>query len=350
MIHPVILSGGSGTRLWPLSRAGRPKQFLALGAGGGSLLADTAARISDPGLFHPPLAVCGAAHADMVAEALAEHGATLLVEPAARNTAPAIALAAHALPPDALMLVLPSDHVIGDVAAFHAAVRAGVPLADTGWLVTFGMEAGRPETGYGYIALGEEIAPGVRRALAFVEKPDRETAERYVADGGHVWNAGIFLMRADAFLAALARHAPDIAAAAGAAMAGAARTGARIDPDAAAFADAPARSIDHAVMEKAGRVAVVPAAIGWSDVGNWEAIADLMPADAAGNRIAGPALAEESGGCLIRSDGPLVLAAGVENLVIVATGDAVLVMPRGDGQRIRRAVEALRKAKGDEWL
>jgi mannose-1-phosphate guanylyltransferase len=346
-IIPVILSGGSGTRLWPLSRRARPKQMLDL-AGGGNMLELTVARVADPALFAPPLLVAGKDQAEAVAAALPEAG-MLILEPEAKNTAPAIALAALTAESDDLLLVLPSDHLVGDTAGFHDAIRRARPLAEDGWIVTFGMKAERGETGYGYIERGPALGEGVHQAVRFVEKPDAATADRYAAGGRHDWNGGIFLLSAGTYLDALARHAPGIAKAAGAAMAGAKREGRRILPDAAAFAAAPPLSIDYAVMEKADRVAVVPVAIGWTDVGSWDALFDLLERDEAGNALTGDVLALDARNCLIRSEGPLVAAIGVEDLVVIATADAVLIVPRAQSQKVKDAVEAL-KAKGwDRW-
>ncbi|MEA3012114.1 MAG: hypothetical protein QOD42_659 [Sphingomonadales bacterium] len=347
-IVPVILSGGSGTRLWPLSRRARPKQMLDL-AGGGTMLALTVERVADAELFAPPVLVAGMDQADAVAQALPKAG-TLILEPEARNTAPAIALAALTVGRDDLLLVLPSDHLVGDPAGFHDAVRRARPFAEQGWIVTFGMKAERGETGFGYIERGAALGEGVHQAVRFVEKPDAATAGRYAAGGRHDWNAGIFLMRAGTYLDALQAHAPKIAKAAKGAMAGAKSKGRRILPDAAAFAASPASSIDYAVMEKADRVAVVPVAIGWSDVGSWDALLELLARDEAGNALTGDVLALDTRNCLIRSEGPLVAAIGVEDLVVIATGDAVLIVPRAQSQKVRDAVEAL-KAKGrDEWM
>jgi mannose-1-phosphate guanylyltransferase len=341
-IIPIILSGGAGTRLWPLSRQARPKQMLDL-LGGGSMLELTAARVADEDLFAAPLVVAGAGQAEAIEAALPQAGA-LILEPEAKNTAPAIALAALAVAADDMLLVLPSDHLIGDAAGFREAARRALPFAAQGWIVTFGMKAERAETGYGYVERGPALGEGVHQALRFVEKPDAATAEIYVAGGLHDWNGGIFLMRAGAYLDALEAHAPQIAAAAKAAMAGAKREGRRVLPDAAAFAASPARSIDYAVMEKAAKVAVAPVAIGWSDVGSWEALHAVSPRDEAGNALAGDVLALGARDCLIRSDGPLVAAIGVEDLVVIATADAVLIVPRAQSQRVREAVEALKKA------
>jgi mannose-1-phosphate guanylyltransferase/mannose-1-phosphate guanylyltransferase/mannose-6-phosphate isomerase len=345
-VTPVILSGGAGTRLWPLSRTARPKQMLEL-AGAGSMLAQTAARVADAGLFAPPIIVAGPDQADAIEAVVAGLGA-LILEPAPRNTAPAIALAALARPDD-ILLVLPSDHLIRDGAAFNDAVRRALPFAGDGWIVTFGMKAERPETGYGYIERGEALGEGVHAAARFVEKPDAPTAQAYVTGGRHDWNGGIFLMRADRYLDALRTHAPDILAAAEASMAGAARKGVRIHPDAAAFRASPAQSIDYAVMEKADKVAVAPVAVGWSDIGSWESLHGVLDKDEHGNVVVGPGLAIDAYGCMIRSEGPLVAAIGVEDLVIVATEDAVLIVPRAASQRVKEAVEALTGKGLDQW-
>jgi len=341
-ITPVILTGGSGTRLWPLSRKARPKQFLPL-AGERTLLEDTIARAAGD-RFAPPLLVGGAAQAETL-RALAGEGARLMLEPMARNTAPAIALAALALDPDALMLVMPSDHVIADVPAFHAAIEKGAALAADDWLVTFGITPDGPETGYGYIRQGGAIGDAGYEVERFVEKPDRETAQGFLAEGGYYWNGGIFLFTARAYLAGLDVHAPEVAASARAAMAGMVDSGS-ITPDAAAFGSAPSISIDYAVMEKADRVAVVTVSMGWSDLGSWDALHELLEKDEAGNAQSGDSLTIDSANTLIRSDGPLVAAVGVSDLIIVTTGDAVLVMPRGESERVKEVVDAL-KFDGD---
>lgn len=347
LVVPVILSGGSGSRLWPLSRAARPKQMLDL-IGGGSMLALTAARVSEPGLFAAPIVVAGADQAEAIERALPGLG-TLILEPAAKNTAPAIALAALAAEPEDVLLVLPSDHAVADVSGFRDAVRRALPFAEQGWIVTFGMKAERGETGYGYIERGPALGEGVHRAVRFVEKPDAATAGRYAAGGRHDWNGGIFLMRAATFLEALAEHAPKIARAARAAMTGATHDRRRLSPAAAAFAKSPAVSIDYAVMEKAAKVAVLPAAIGWSDIGSWGALFDISERDGAGNAIAGDVLSFGTKGCLIRSDGPLVAAVGIEDLIVVATPDAVLILPKDQSQRVRDVVERLKQEERGEW-
>jgi mannose-1-phosphate guanylyltransferase len=347
-IIPVILSGGSGTRLWPLSRGARPKQMLDL-LGAGSMLGVTAGRVADEALFSAPVLVAAASQAEAIEAALPGLGG-LILEPEPRNTAPAIALAALTADADDLLLVLPSDHLIGDADGFRHAVRRAAPFAHDGWIVTFGMKAERGETGYGYIERGPALGDGVHQAVRFVEKPDAATAGRYAAGRRHDWNGGIFLMRAGTYLDALAGHAPEIADAAKAAMAGARREGRRTHPDAAAFAASPAQSIDYAVMEKADKVAVLPVAIGWSDIGSWDALHAVAARDAAGNAIAGDVLALDARNCLIRSEGPLVAAIGVEDLVVIATADAVLIVPRAQSQRVKEAVEALKDKGRDEWI
>ncbi len=317
-IRPVILSGGAGTRLWPLSRAGRPKQFLAL-AGEESLLKATARRSAPWGA---PIVVAAREQALAVRGEVPD--ARLVLEPCARGTAAAVALAALAANEGDLLLVMPSDHHIEDEEAFRAAVATARPLAADGWLVTFGIMPDRAETGYGYIKRGEELAPGAFRAARFAEKPDRATARSWVAEGGWDWNAGIFLFAREALLDALGRHAPAVLSA--------------VEGD---FESAPSASIDTAVMEKADKVAVVPATMGWTDIGSWEALHALGPVDGDGNLLTGDVVAPDSRNCLVRSDGPVVVALGVEDLVIVATERAVLVVPKGETQRVREAIEAL---------
>jgi mannose-1-phosphate guanylyltransferase/mannose-1-phosphate guanylyltransferase/mannose-6-phosphate isomerase len=317
-IRPVILSGGAGTRLWPLSRADRPKQFLAL-AGDESLLKATARRAAAWGA---PIVVAGHEQALAVRAEVPE--ARLVLEPCPRGTAAAVALAALQAEPGELLLVMPSDHHIRDEAAFRAAVTTAAPLARDAWLVTFGIAPDRPETGYGYIRRGTALAPGAYRAARFAEKPDRATAEGWLAEGGWDWNAGIFLFSRETLLEGLREHAPDVLIAA--------------ESD---FASAPAASIDTALMEKAEKVAVVPASMGWSDIGSWDALYMLGVRDVDGNLLEGDVVAPASRNCLVRSDGPVVVALGVEDLVIVATERAVLVVPRGESQRVREAIAAL---------
>lgn len=345
-VVPVILSGGAGTRLWPLSRRARPKQMLDL-AGQGPMLAQTAERVTDESLFAPPLVVAGKDQAAAIASVLPR--AELILEPAAKNTAPAIALAALAVDKDDILLVLPSDHLVTEPERFREAVRRAWAFAMDGWIVTFGMKPERAETGYGYIERGAALDEGIHHAVRFVEKPDAATAGRYAASGRYDWNGGIFMMRAGTYLAELSKHAPKIAKAAKAAMAGAVRKGRRLLPDAAAFAESPSESIDYAVMEKADKIAVVPVAIGWSDVGSWEALIERLECDEQGNVLTGDVLEMGTKNCLIRSEGPLVAAIGIEDLVVIATADAVLIVPRAQSQRVKDVVEALKEKGRDEW-
>jgi mannose-1-phosphate guanylyltransferase/mannose-1-phosphate guanylyltransferase/mannose-6-phosphate isomerase len=346
-ITPVILSGGSGTRLWPVSRSGKPKQLLAL-THVETMLQLTIGRCAEAAGFAPPVIVANAAHAGEIELQLAVSGYaaySLILEPAARNTAPAIALAALAGEPDAILLVMPSDHVIADVSAFHAAIAKAVAPVEAGWLATFGITPTGPETGYGYIRRGTEIAAGVARVDRFVEKPDIATAQAYLDEGCYSWNGGIFLFTAASYIAALETYAPAILAAAREAMDKAERQGSRILPDSLAFGRSPEDSIDYAVMEKAERVAVVPVEMGWSDVGSWDALHEIAVKDGDGNAHHGEIMAIDTANCLIRSEGPLVAAIGVRDLIVIATGDAVLIMPRGDSQQVKRAIEMLKRDK-----
>ena len=342
-IVPVILSGGSGTRLWPMSRPEMPKQLLALTAEE-TMLQLTAKRAHGEA-FAAPIVVANARHADHIDEQLHAVGAApqaVILEPVARNTAPAIALAALAAKGEEALLVMPSDHVIADVAAFHAAIEAAMPLVADGWLVTFGIAPEAPETGYGWIKVGEPLANGVHRVARFVEKPIRERAEEMLASGDHAWNGGIFLFRADIFLGALAAHAPGMLTATQDAMSKARRDGVRIYPDAEAFGASPSDSIDYAVMERAERVAVVPVAMGWSDVGSWDALHAISDRDAAGNVHRGDVLAIDTQDCLIRSDGIRIAAVGVSDLIVVASGNDVLILPRGRSQEVKKLIEAMK--------
>lgn len=345
-IVPVILSGGSGTRLWPLSTDQSPKQFLAL-ASERSMFADTLARAADSRRFGPPLIIGAERHAALMdAEVGSEccRNARIILEPSPRNTAPAIALAALAAGAnDSVMLVMPSDHVIRDLPAFLAAVDTALPAAHDGWLVTFGIEPRGPETGFGYICMGGglESAPVVRKVERFIEKPARDKAEAMLAEGGHAWNAGIFLMRADRYLEELALHAPDMEIEARAALEGADLSARLIRPDAERFAACPVGSIDYAVMERAERVAVVPVACGWSDVGSWDALADIGSPDEAGNTVSGKAVLIDTHGCHIHADGIIVTTSGIEDLIVIANGMHVMIVPKGRSQDVKEIVEAI---------
>ena len=343
-IIPVILSGGSGTRLWPMSTPETPKQLLALTADE-TMLQLTAQRAAGEH-FAPPIIVGNARHAEEIEaqlEAVGTPAQALILEPVARNTAPAIALAALAAGGgDAALLIMPSDHVITDVHAFHAAIQAARPMVDQGWLVTFGIDPHAAETGYGWIHVGEAVAPRVHKVARFIEKPPRDRAEAMLAAGDHVWNGGIFLFRADAFLGALAVHAPDILHAAQQAMLKASHDGARVHPDAEAFAASPSDSIDYAVMEKAPRVAVIPVSMGWSDLGSWDALHELSACDGAGNVCKGDVVAIETENCLVQADGVRIALVGVTDLIVVANGKDVLILPRGRSQEVKKLIEAMK--------
>ena len=354
-IHPVILSGGAGTRLWPLSRAAYPKQLLPL-VSERTLLQDTAARtLSDVG-FAAPLLICNHEHRFLVDEQLRQVGVTpqaILLEPVARNTGPAIAVAALwllARDPDALMLVQPSDHVIAEPLEFHRAVMRGLAAAQDGRLVTFGVKPSRPDTGYGYIQGGERIgdADDVLAVSRFVEKPDLATAEQFLASGGFYWNSGIFLLAARAYLDELAAINPEMLKACESALQAGQTDLSFFRLGAEAFGGAPALSIDHAVMERTQHAAVVPVDMAWSDVGSWHALRDIGRADDSGNVLQGDVLIEQVRNSYIRSEGKLVAAVGVDNLVVVATDDAILVASAEAASRVSGLVETLRRRNRSE--
>lgn len=332
-IRPVILAGGAGTRLWPLSTADRPKHLLPL-IGERSLFDLTLERFGDR--FDAPIIVANQAQeADL--RAVAGPAAAIILEPMKRDSAAAIALAAAYADEDQLLLVCPSDHHIADVAAFHDAITRARPEAEAGRIVTFGIEPDHPATGFGYIAAEE--GEGVRRVARFVEKPPHELAEAMIAQGGHYWNAGIFLALAGTWRDELRRHSPAILEAASEALEQGVRDGQIVRVAAGPFARSPAKSIDYAVMEHSDRVAVVPVAMGWSDVGSWTAVFDALEKGEGGNVVVGSALVIDSHANLIRSDGPRVVAIGVDDLVIIATADAVLVTKQSHAQEVRQAAE-----------
>ena len=342
-LQPVLLSGGSGTRLWPLSREAYPKQFLAL-AGDDTMLQATWRRVA-PIADLPPIVVAGEDHRFLVAEQLRQAGApqaAIVLEPVGRNTAPAIAAAALQATADGgdpLLLVLPSDHVVRDADAFRAAVRAAMPAADAGALVTFGIVPTAPETGFGY--LHADAGEGLRKVLRFVEKPDAATAQRYLDAGDHYWNSGMFLFRASRFLGELQRLQPAILDGTRAALAAARRDGDFIRLDRDAFAATPSDSIDYAVMEKTGSAMVLPVDIGWSDVGSWSALWDVAERDAEGNAHVGDVIAVDSRNSYAYAR-RLVALVGVDDIVVVETDDAVLVARKDRVQRVKDVVAQLK--------
>ena len=334
-IVPVILCGGSGTRLWPRSRKAMPKPFLPL-MGETTLFAATVLRCSPDAGFADPVVVAGSAHVLLVESQLpdAQRG-SIIVEPEGRNTAAAIALAAVRLPAEAIMLVCPSDHHIGDWAAFQAAAHEAAALAADDWLVSFGIAPTSPETGFGYLKRGEAIAGSSGyRVERFVEKPDLDRARAFLADGGYSWNGGIFAFRAGVFLAELTHHRPDIAEAVRAAVAAGHEEGDRFYPDAAIFATIRGDSVDYAVMEKTNRAAMVPVSMDWSDIGNWQALHDALPRDDLGNAVRGPAELKNCRNVMVESDGPRVSVVGVENLIIVVDGNEVMITTPGGAQLV----------------
>ncbi|MBB5014609.1 mannose-1-phosphate guanylyltransferase/mannose-6-phosphate isomerase [Rehaibacterium terrae] len=344
---PVILSGGSGTRLWPLSREAYPKQFLPL-AGERSMLQDTWLRVA--ALAPAPLVIANEEHRFMVAEQLRQAGCTpraIVLEPVGRNTAPAIAIAAleaSADGADPLLLVLPSDHVVRDPAAFRAAVQKALPAARVGRLVTFGIVPTGPETGYGYIRAGEaaEAGEGVRAVARFVEKPDLATASQYLASGEYFWNSGMFLFRASRYLEELGRHQPAMLDACRAALAAARRDSEFVRLPKERFAACPADSIDYAVMEKTDAAAVLPVDVGWNDVGSWSALWEVAEQDGDGNAHHGDVLARGCRNTLAWGDHRLVALLGLEDVVVVDTADAVLVAHRERVQEVKEIVAALK--------
>lgn len=345
-VIPVILSGGAGTRLWPLSRELRPKQLLPL-TGEATLLQDTARRIGGR-----PFVVCNQEHRFIVAEQLREIGLEprgIVIEPVGRNTAPAAAVAAilAEAEPDALLLLMPSDHQVKDSDAFRAAVAKAVPLAQAGMLVTFGIQPTEPNTGYGYIKRGAALEGGFQ-VERFVEKPDRATAEAYLAGGDYLWNGGIFLFSPRAYLDELGHRLPTMVEQCRTALA----EGAtdlfffRLADD--AFAAITGESIDYAVMEHTDRAAVVPVDMGWSDIGSWSALWQESPQDGDGNVLLGDVIARATRNSYVRSEGRLVATLGVEDLVVVATDDAVLVADKAHDQDVKRIVEGLKAANRPE--
>ncbi len=351
-IYPVILSGGSGTRLWPLSRAAMPKQLLAL-YGTQTMIQDTVLRSHGPGA-HAPILLCSEAHRFLVAEQMQAIGVVpkaIVLEPSARNTAPAAAVAAlmvAAEDPDGIVLLAPSDHVVTDEEAFRAAVARAETAARQGWIVTFGVAPEGPETGYGYIQRGSAIFAGVDAVKRFAEKPELETAKAYLASGDYLWNSGMFVFRARTMLDELRRFEPALLEACQAALATAVRDLDFVRLDASAFERAKRISIDYAVMERTQKAAVVPCSIGWSDVGAWSSLWALRSRDENGNVIQGDVLVHDSSGSFVRNEKGLTALVGVRDLVVVVTEDAVLVADKHRAQDVRAIVEQMKLADRPE--
>jgi mannose-1-phosphate guanylyltransferase/mannose-1-phosphate guanylyltransferase/mannose-6-phosphate isomerase len=305
------------------------------------MLEQTIDRVAEESLFLPPMIVAAVAQADEIRTVAPS--AKLILEPRPCGSAAAIAFAALSVPADTILLVLPSDHYIVNPAPLFAAVRQGMEAAKRGRLVTFGIKPSRAEAGYGYITAGEPLLPGVREVRSFVEKPDMARASELVESGDAYWNSGMFMFSASAFLDELQKHAPEIHEAARSAIEGASKERSEIRPDGRALDDCPSISIDYAVMERSDRIAVVPANLDWSDVGSWAAIFELAAKDGEGNVVSANCRALDSHGCLIRSEGPQIVAIGVEDLVVIATADHVLVVPKSEAQRVREAAELAKR-------
>ena len=337
-IVPVILCGGNGTRLWPRSRVAKPKPFLPL-VGDKTLFEATVARCSPEAGFAPPIVVTGTGHLAHVEAQIGNvedgaKGASIIVEPAAKNTAAAIALAAMRLPEDAIMLVCPSDHHIGNPEAFVAAAKAAASLAAEGWLVSFGIEPKTPETGFGYLKRGEPIGGLGFRTAQFVEKPDLERAKSFLAEGAYAWNGGIFAFRVKDFLQELAVHRPAMAKSVAEAVENGHENGNHFYPEARAFASIEGESVDYAVMENTDRAAMVPADMAWSDIGNWDALRDARERDLDGNTVAGKAELVDCRNVLVDSNGSRVSVIGLSNVIIVVDGDEVLVTTADGAQKV----------------
>jgi len=357
MIFPVVLSGGSGSRLWPLSRTLLPKQFLPL-VSSKTMLQETLLRLKGVATLGAPVLVCSNDHRFLAAEQLREIGITTgaqILEPAGRNTAPAVAVAAlHVLSsdPDGLMLVLPADHLIRNVARFREVVGKAAAAAADGRLVTFGIVGREPETGYGYIERGAPVekSAGCFRVARFVEKPDEARAREFLASGRFYWNSGMFVFKASRYLEELGKYRKDILDAAKAAWAASSRDLDFVRLDEKAFLASPSESIDYAVMEKTDDAVVVEADIGWSDIGSWTALWQAGQPDAEGNVTVGDVHVDDVHNCYVRAEHRLVTAVGVSDLVIVETSDAILVTHKDRSQEVKRVVDALKAKQRDEYL
>ena len=355
MIVPVILSGGSGTRLWPLSRKMHPKQLLPL-LNETSLLQDTVNRFKNADDIDHAVVICNESYRFMVAEQVRQSeikGVDIILEPVGRNTAPAIALAAFnamANEQDPVLLVLPADHDIRDVDGFLEAVKIGQEQSESGNLVTFGIVPDKPETGYGYIKAGDSVGESCYSVAGFVEKPDKSTAESYIEQGSYYWNSGMFMFKASAYLEALERLAPAMFEACQNAYAKSEKDMDFVRIDEAEFENCPSDSIDYAIMEKVDNAVVIPVDIGWSDVGSWAALQDIGDSDSMNNTIIGDVETESSKNCYIRAESKLVVALGVDDLIIVDTADALLVAHREKVQDIKNIVEKLHNDGRDEVM
>ena len=344
---PVILSGGSGTRLWPLSRSQHPKQFLPL-VSNKTMVQETVLRLQGIQGIQPPMGVCNEDHRFMMAEQLREINAypsAIILEPVGRNTAPAVVLAALTAKPEDVLLILPADHVIDDVPAFQAAVDKANALAEQGYLVTFGIVPNQPETGYGYIKAGDGLDQDSYKVASFVEKPDLETAKSYVASGDYYWNSGMFAFKAEQFLQELEKFQPEILAACKKSLIGANRDADFVRLDKEAFMACPADSIDYAVMEKTDKAVVIPLDAEWNDVGSWLALWDVTDKDENGNAVRGDVLTLDTHNSFLHSSSKLITTVGVDNIVVIETDDAVMIAAKDKVQDIKLIVDRLREEK-----
>ncbi|CAB3782150.1 Mannose-1-phosphate guanylyltransferase RfbM [Pararobbsia alpina] len=357
-IYPVILCGGSGTRLWPMSRGGYPKQYLKL-TGDNTLVQQTALRLRGIDDIAAPIIVTNNEQRFLVAEQMRQVGVTpssIVLEPVGRDTAPAIAIAAllaMQASPDALLLILPSDHVILHEATFIKIVEAAARIAKDNHLVTFGIDPTEPHTGYGYIRSGAPLTDGSQAFAvdAFVEKPNAQTAQRFLDDGGYYWNSGMFMLKASVYMDELRRYEPEIARQAALSLQDEARDHDFLRLGADAFSACPKVSVDYAVMERTEHAAVIAAAdLGWNDIGSWTALADLAELDAESNALLGDVLAEETTNSYVRAEHRMVAAIGLDNIVIVETADAVLVARRDKSQEVKRIVERLNASGRQESI
>lgn len=352
-IIPVILSGGAGSRLWPASRQAMPKQLLPL-VTEQTMVQETAERLSGE-LFHPPVFICNAAHADTIRAQMAEIDmpiGAIIVEPMGRNTAPcAVVAALHAQisDPDALILLAPADHHVTKPEAFRRSVAAAMTAAQNGHLVTFGITPDAPETGYGYIEQGEVLTPGAFDVTAFKEKPDRQTAQAYLDKGGYFWNAGIFLFSPEALLSEMNNFHPDIVKHSEQAYKKAGLKSGQIDLDADSFAACPSESIDYAVMEPTDKAAVVPADIGWNDIGSFTSLHALKKGEN-GNAVKGDVIAYDTANSLIETDGPLVTTVGMDGFAVIVKEGSVLVAKLDAAQDVKKIVETLKAEKRSDKL
>ena len=349
---PVVISGGAGTRLWPLSTQDKPKQFHALGAEL-TLIQQTVRRLEGAKdlAVTPPVLICNERHLEEVRAQMNAIGAApafVVLEPFGRNTAPVAmtaALLGEEIDPDSLLLLMPSDHLIADPEAFSAAIAAAAPAARD-HIVLLGVEPTAPETGFGYIEAGEPLDGAVSKVARFVEKPDLETAQRYMESGRYLWNAGVFLFSPAVMIREMERLAPEVANATRAAVTLAKRDGEALLLDADAFRACPSISLDYAVMEHSDRAAVTPLRAGWADIGSWSSLWEVSPRDEQGNVLRGQAEALDSEGCLIWSEGKMVAAIGLKDLIIVQTDEAVIVLPKSRAQDVKLLVERLKARKG----